>query len=494
MNVSGCGYYDAMKIQVPFFRFDNWSWRLRSMLLGAGLVVSLVIGSAQSMADSSRILLPDMAVIDSPSSAGDREARAGKTIYHQLRKTLPVIDDPELMLWIRALGNRIVQFVPGKHYPYYFSIINDPGINAFATEGGVVAVNAGLIMAVDSEDELAAVISHEIAHVTQHHLQRMQENSAGNGLLTGLGILATIIAASYDPAVAQAALMSTFAFQGQQQLAYSRQMETEADRIGMRILTAAGYDPSAMASFLNKLDRFDANADDEVTAYLRTHPLTRARISNVTDLAGKLPKPRRNQNPAFLFAREKVRALSSINLNDYAIPQIENPEVKQYARAWSRARHLQYAEAIKLLSDAQSLQATISRAQWLNQDRRHAETIKLLKPLLGLYSQSEPIAMLVTEAWLGVGEPQKAWETISQVPVIGQNSLGFYDLKARAADAAGRRADGYRALAEKSLRLGDKGQAKMMLQRALKLTDISEVEKSRLEYEVEQLEKALLEE
>jgi predicted Zn-dependent protease len=456
--------------------------------MAAVLIVILLLGQG-AVAEENRIRLPDISRIDSHDISLAHEVVAGRTIYRELRKVLPVLDDPELMLWLRALGNRIVQYVPESRYPFYFSIIDDPNINAFATQGGVVAVNAGLILAVDSEDELAAVIAHEIAHVSQHHIQRMQARSAGDSLITGLGVLATIIAASYDPAVAQAALMSTFAFQGQQQLAFSRQMETEADRIGMKILTDAGYDPSAMATFLHKLERFNSGADDEIVAYLRTHPLTNERISNVTDLVRRLPKVRRSQNPGFLYAREKVRALTATNRSDYGIPRIEDEGVRKYAKAWALARRLQLPEAIEMLSGESSLQATISRARWLNEDRRHAETVRLISPLLGLYAQSEPIAMLMAEAYLGTGDGEKAWAVISRVPVIEQNSLGFFDLKARAADAAGRQVDGFRALAQKSLRLGHYTQARMLLKRALKLSHLSEVDKSRLTYEIDRLEK-----
>lgn len=439
-------------------------------------------------ADTDRIRVPDISRIDASVSAGDRVARDGRNIYHELRRVLPVVDDPELALWLRTLGNRITQYLPDARYPFYFSIINDLSINAFATRGGVVAVNAGLILNVDSEDELAAVMAHELAHVSQHHIERLEAKSATGGVLTGLGILATIIAAAYDPTVAQAALMSTVAFQGQQQLAYSRQMETEADRIGLKILTEAGYDPSAMATFLSKLEGFNPGGDDEVIAWLRTHPLSRQRVANVIDLAGKLPHGQRNRNPAFLYAREKLRALLANNRGDYPIPELDDPEVRQYAKAWSLANALRYDEAIKLLRDVHSMSATLAKARWLNETRRYDDTIKLLQPMIDLYAHSEPIAMLMTEALLGAGQAEEAWSVIAKVPVMEQNTLGFYDLKARAADASGRRAEGFRALAQKALRTGATGQARSLLKRALKEPGISEIQRSRLEYEISQIE------
>ncbi len=452
--------------------------------LSAMVLVGVVLSVAPAGADPQRILLPDISRIDSRDASLDDAAREGKRIYRELRKLLPLIDDPELTQWLRSVGNRITQYLPDARHPFYFSIIDDGSINAFATRGGVVAVNAGLILAVDSEDELAAVVAHELAHVSQRHIERMQARSAGSSLMTGLGILATMIAAAYDPTIAQATLMSTIAFQGQQQLAYSRQMETEADRIGLRFLTAAGYDPSAMATFLGKLERFSEGANDDIIAWLRTHPLTRERVSSVTDLAKQLPTHQRNRNPAFLYAREKVRALTAQNRSDYPVPSIENRDVSRYARAWSLARRFQYNEAIKLLDGVDSMQARLALARWRNDDRRFDETIQSLAPLLDVYAHSEPIAMLMAEALLGAGNGEKAWQVISAVPVTEQNSLGFYDLKARAADAANRPVEGFRALAQKALRTGAIGSARSLLKRALKREDLTEIEKSRLEYEI----------
>ncbi len=460
---------------------------VRALFVAA--VLAVVFSSASAGGAVEHIVLPDISHIESIDPSRDDAAREGKKIYRELRKLLPLIDDPELTGWLHSVGNRITQHLPDARYPFYFSIIDDPSINAFATRGGVVAVNAGLILAVDSEDELAAVISHELAHVTQRHIERMQARSASGSLMTGLGILATMIAAAYDPTIAQAALMSTIAFQGQQQLAYSRQMETEADRIGLRILTAAGYDPTAMGSFLAKLDRFADGSNDDVIAWLRTHPLSRQRVSNVTELARQLPATPRNLNPAFLYAREKIRALTAKNGGDYPIPSISDPDVMRYAKAWALARRLQYARAIETLGDLRSMPAILSKARWLNDERRFDETIELLSPLLDLYRQSEPVAMLMTEALLGIGDGDRAWRVVNAVPVTETNSLGFYDLKARAADAAGRRGDGYRVLAQKALRTGAIGQARSLLERALKLEGLSEIEKSRIEYEIAQLAK-----
>ena len=457
--------------------------RLLTLLLVAVMLLAPPLGAGQE-----RIRLPDISRIDSHDPLHDDVAIEGRRIHRELRKVLPLVDDPELMQWLRTVGNRITRQLPDARYPFYFSIVDDPSINAFATRGGVVAVNAGLILNVDSEDELAAVIAHELAHVSQKHIERMQARSASGSLMTGLGILATMIAAAYDPTIAQAALMSTIAFQGQQQLAYSRQMETEADRIGLRLLTAAGYDPSAMGSFLAKLERFSSSENEEIIAWLRTHPLTRERVSNVLELARRMPTASRNRNPDFLYAREKIRALTAKNSSDYPIPDIDDPHVAKYAQAWKLARRLQFEDAVELLKDERSLQATLARARWLNDDRRFDEAVALLQPLLDIYPRSEPIAMLLTEALLGAGDGQRAWRVISAVPVSEHNSLGFYDLKARAADAAGRRGEGYRALAQKALRIGAIAQSRALLERALKVLELSEIEKARLEYELSQLD------
>lgn len=268
-----------------------------SAVLAAGLGVAPGPSSAQDN-------LPSLGRGSSSLSEMD-EKRLGREFIRNARRSMPFVEDPELTGYITELGQRIAAASdePGSEYRFY--LIRDSALNAFAVPGGHIAVNTGLIMATESEAELASVLAHEVAHVTQRHLARMLDQSKGQGLKM-LGALAAAILLGGE--AGQAAFVAANASAIENQLEYSRGFEREADGIGLQTLARAGYDPRAMPTFFERLQRWARVYESGAPEFLRTHPLTTDRIAD-THVRAEDYQRRENPDPSdFYHVRAKIRA------------------------------------------------------------------------------------------------------------------------------------------------------------------------------------------
>ena len=351
-------------------------------LLPALLTVALaaVLGSS---AQAQEPRLPDIG-----SSAGTvlspaQQREYGEMTLSQLRNLGYTLDDPLVGGWLQSLGTRLGAASDRPDQAYTLFLLRDREINAFATLGGYIAVNSGLILAADDEDEVAAVLSHEIAHVTQAHVLRAVERAQRDSvpiLLAMLGAIAlsqTSHSSSGDNA-AMAAMASAQGLLEQRQINYTRDNEAEADRIGIRTLARAGYDPVAMADFFEKLQsvvRANQGTERERTPdYLQTHPVTTSRISESRERARQLaaqPKgfvasadrPADNpllpgslrigtftgaDNEQFAWARERLRVLSADT------PEAAIHEYERMRRARPLTDPQRYGLAIARLRDGRS--------------------------------------------------------------------------------------------------------------------------------------------
>ena len=264
-----------------------------STLFATALLV--LVGAAGARAQENR--LPDIG-----SSAGSvlgpaQQAEYGRMLLAQLRHYGYVLEDPLVDGWLQATGNRLAAASDDPGQKFTFFMMKDRSINAFATLGGYIGMNAGLVLAAESEDEVAAVLGHEVAHVTQLHVLRGVERAQRDSiplLLAMLGAIAIAQSAggnSSDDA-AMAAIATAQGLAAQRQINYTRSNESEADRIGIRTLARSGYDPGAMASMFERMhavSRTNQGGERErLPDYLKTHPVTTIRISEAKDRAERL--------------------------------------------------------------------------------------------------------------------------------------------------------------------------------------------------------------
>ncbi|MEE8387188.1 MAG: M48 family metalloprotease [Acidiferrobacterales bacterium] len=246
----------------------------------------------------------DAAAIISPYE----ERRIGEEAMVQIRQQLNFVDDPELSDYIRNLGKRLTLPLLDDEREYQFFLIGHPTINAFALPGGFIGTHSGLITNAASESELASVLAHEIAHVTQRHWPRLVAAQKERSGLTMAAILASLVLASSGDVNASGIAVAAMAADVDSQLAFTRGFEREADRIGIRLLAAARLDPRAMATFFERLAAANQFSGANIPEFMRTHPVTNDRIAEARNSATKLPQHGRVSSSRFYHFRARTRA------------------------------------------------------------------------------------------------------------------------------------------------------------------------------------------
>ncbi|MCR6662353.1 MAG: M48 family metalloprotease [Luteimonas sp.] len=254
-----------------------------------------MLGGMGASAQESR--LPDIG-----SSAGTvlgpaQQEEYGRMLLAQLRHYGYVLEDPLIEGWLQSSGDRLGAVSDQPRQKFTFFMMKDRSINAFATLGGYIGMNAGLVLTAGSEDEVAAVLSHEIAHVTQQHVLRSVERAQRDQIPILLGMLGAIAVAqsaggnsSGDASMAALAVAQGLAIQ--RQIDYTRSNESEADRLGIRTLERSGYEPMAMATMFERMQaasRTNQGGERERTPdYLQTHPVTTTRIGEARQRAEQM--------------------------------------------------------------------------------------------------------------------------------------------------------------------------------------------------------------
>ncbi len=310
----------------------------------------------------SEIQLPDMGASSSVSLTPHMEEQIGREIATQIRNSHQVIDDLELNEYISNLGYSLVANSDDYYQNFHFFLINSKQINAFATPGGVVAVYSGLFLTTETESELASVLGHEIAHVTQRHLARSFEKANQLSLPIMAGMIAGILLGTAGGAggdVGAAAAVGLSAAGQQAQINYTRANEKEADRIGMRYLALSGYDPSGMPGFFQKLERKNRYAGKSYPEFLRTHPITINRIAEATQRAAQYKRQmvRMKDPKTYHLMKAKLRVITSHNVDrlvQYYKSRITPDNLKThpefyYGYGLGLFKQQKYVEAIKIL-------------------------------------------------------------------------------------------------------------------------------------------------
>lgn len=239
-----------------------------------------------------------------------KEKIIGEKVYREVQAKMPTIQNPWLEDQLFSVFSNILSQTQLQH-PVGLVVINDPQINAFAVPGGLFALNLGLLNSAKNMDEVAGVMSHEIAHVTQRHYSRSQEAFKGQGLLALAGILVgALVASQADGDAGAAVMLGSQAALMDKQLTYSRNQEREADRIGMQYMYASGYNPQSMADFFEVMHRATSRLSF-MPDFWYTHPLTTERMSEARLRANQLPVVKPNLlNQDFEIIRWYSRVLS----------------------------------------------------------------------------------------------------------------------------------------------------------------------------------------
>jgi predicted Zn-dependent protease len=227
--------------------------------------------------------LPDLGDVAQADFSPSQERKLGEAIVRQMRAAGAYMNDPEVNDYLNELGHRLIAASTDVRQDFEFFAVPDSQINAFALPGGYVGVNTGLILLAQTESELASVLAHEISHVTQHHMARALSAQKDSMLMSLAGLALAILAARGSSASSgdggQAAIAATQALTIQHQINFTRENEYEADRLGFQRLDAAGFDVTAVATFMKRLQSAMRFVEGSAPKYLQDHPVTYERIA-----------------------------------------------------------------------------------------------------------------------------------------------------------------------------------------------------------------------
>lgn len=303
--------------------------------------------------------LPDLGDVSQTVLTPLDEQYIGDQIMREVASSDEVLQDIEVIDYLNALGNKLAAASPDKQQKFNFFVVQDNSINAFAMPGGVIGVHTGLMLAANSESELASVLGHEIGHVTQRHMARMLAKQKTDTFKNIAGIALALLVARANPELASGALATASAAGVQRQLDYTREHEREADRVGLSILDGAGFDARAMPAFFTTLQRSTRFTEGAAPSFLRTHPLNAERIADVSNRVEAMPYKQVTDSLEFNLVKAKLRA--SNGLAQSAIDQFED-NIKERRFASETAEHYGLALAMLRKNDLAGAQ---NQVKWL---------------------------------------------------------------------------------------------------------------------------------
>ena len=315
----------------------------------------------------------------------DQEEKAGEEFLAEARRQLDIIDDPYINNFINDFGQYLVKSVKTRPFKFNFYIVKNDELNAFAGPGGHIFIFTGLIRAMDEADELAAVMCHEIAHVSNRHISRQAEQNQKLSYATLLGLLAGILVGGQG---SEAVMAGTLAATQQKQLGYSREAEREADQAGIKYVARSGFDPVAIKKALMILQQGHWGMS-EVPAYLLTHPIGPERISNIDSL---LASPYIvEQKAKTIQFRKEYPVFRTIVMAKYG----QNDEMLSYFKS-------------ELSKSPDSPLGNLGLGIVLKDNAEYSKSIDHLKKAVKGLAEPLPVLRYLSEAYLFNNEPEKA--------------------------------------------------------------------------------------
>lgn len=460
--------------------------------------IAVAASAAAQSSGNAALELPDLGEPADLTLSPAQEAKIGDEVAAELYRGDYDVGDIELTDYINSMGWKLA--AKGSPTPpnFRFFVIGDPRINAFAVPGGVIGINAGLMLNADNESELAGVIGHEQAHVTQRHLARTVNDTSVANLATYAAILAAIIAGSANPDVIVGALALGQSVNYQREVNYTRAHELEADRIGIRTMAEAGYDPEGMASFFGKLEQQSRLYNSQVPDILRTHPVNTVRIAEARARAAQAPKVTLKPSPEFALMKARTIVLMA-NSPTAAVDDMglrlkggDTSPATRYGYAFALLRSGRAAEALDALAPAlaalpRQLNINLLQAQLLIASGKQAEGLALLDKTTKLNPRSTPAILTQTQALLDADRPAEARQLLLSHEQVHGSFPETHRLLSEASNKLKNLGDAQFEMANYELARGDLRGALTQVDAGLRLASLSVQERLRLQSQREQL-------
>ena len=338
------------------------------------------------------------------------EIELGRAFTQALHNEVNLIKDPQVLSYIRRIGHRLAEHTHDERN-YRFYVIDDNSINAFAGPDGIIGIHKGLILVADTEDELASVIAHEIAHVTQQHLARRFEQQSSLNITSFASLLAAILIGTQNPSAGVAALMGATGLSIQEQLRHSRIHEHEADHLGIALLQKSGYDPHAMSGFFGKLAKQQQIYDFRPPEILLTHPVTETRLAQASNRAAQLTPTQRNHDPINLPIIQLRLDPQHTNRTQNTGPILTSLQCYQTTLIAENIQQVPSCleQAITTHPNNRLLKTQLVKIQHISQVNKG---LAKLKQLSELYPQDEAILLILAQTLRNQGLEKQAQEML----------------------------------------------------------------------------------
>jgi predicted Zn-dependent protease len=312
------------------------------------------------------------------------EKELGKKFSGLIRKATPLVEEGEVLSYVRSVGNRVAKEVGITTYQFQFFVVDQPIPNAFAVPGGYIYIYRGLIEMMSTEDELASILSHELAHIQARHIQRSIDEAKVASVGMVAGIIAGILLGAPGLASAGVAASQTALLQG------SRAHEMEADQFGFRFLCAAGYDPAAMPAMMKKIEDCTWLQNSKVPSYLSTHPALEERVQYLSEM---VKKQKASSKKSVQPASGDFKIIKAILIADYT----EEKKAYDFFQEWIRKGENAAVFGLGRL--------------YLRQNK-WSEAVEQLRKAAALMPASPYVLSTLGDAYQRVGKLQEAQNTL----------------------------------------------------------------------------------
>jgi predicted Zn-dependent protease len=501
------------------FKAEGWSNRLQrfccaqrrahgaaGVVTGLALAFSLAVFCAPpALAQmgpntSTSTELPD---IGSPAGAiitQNDEYQIGAQIVKSLRDQKAILDDPEVTEYLQQLGQRIAAQAPDHNQKFTFFAVRENTINAFALPGGFIGLNSGTVLASRNESELAGVVGHEIAHVTQRHIARTIKAQSSQGVAQTAAILAAILigAIAGGADAMQGAIAIAQGAAAQQQVNFTRTNEYEADRVGIGFLASAGFNPDGMATFFEAMSRREGIAGQWIPEMIQTHPVSANRIAEARARAAQFSRAKITESATYDCIRERLRVLNLPEDGDTAARYAKETQNRKGSLGQQYGMALALMESGKNQEAAEILHGLVEKHENLTllysalaqaeiQGGMQNDGIATYQRAVLLFPRNVPLTVRYAEALMAAGRAKEAHAQLLDLFNNIAPTPQQIQLTALAASAAGDTGDAYFYMSEYHISSGDLPLAVQQLQLALAAPNLTSVQRQRFQARLDEL-------
>ncbi|KPJ92906.1 MAG: hypothetical protein AMJ53_08475 [Gammaproteobacteria bacterium SG8_11] len=450
--------------------------------------------------------MPDIGNTADAIMSIDEEQKVGAEFMRSVRYNLDLIDDPIANEYIQNLGSRLASQIDSGGQSFTFFIVNDNSINAFAGPGGYIGVHSGLILASQSEGELASVVAHEIAHVTQRHLVRTLSASTNMTLPAMAAIIAAIILGQGNGQITEAVIASTLAGTTQTQLHFSRIHEQEADRVGIEMLAKSGFDPIEMPNFFETLQKSHRYADGNIPEFILTHPVTSSRIADSRGRAEQYKRVQRTPDQTINYELVKMRVYqiskqknnSPMAQASFSTPPGRNDHFsKRYQYILELDPKKSYREASQAIAelikdDNERVPYIVTQAEIEMANEYWDKACDILKRGLLVYPDNVPITLLYGLALIKGNQSVQAMQLLEKQMRSSTPYPEYYKLHAEAAQQAGFLSESFESLGEYHYLAGNYHTAIKQFEQSLKENNNNHIRELKLKARIQEIKTQVL--